>query len=128
MKQVSMNWSEFDEKFKVMSNHLVSTPHQQMFETYGEEVEFVKTIPYDRVWTYVDIDYGTVITNGFHYVNRIGYFITELPAEEDTEYEIDLNIDTCEVCGNEFNDDGYPCQEDDGELTCNNCCGHEECK
>jgi len=31
------------------------------------------------VWTWVDGDDGSWIISGFHYVNRIGYFITEKP-------------------------------------------------
>jgi hypothetical protein len=124
-KQVSLTWEEFDEQFKVMPNHLVSTPDQQMFETYGEEVDYVKSIPQNRIWTYTDVGSGTGIYNGWHFVNRLGYFITELPAEEDTDYEVDLQMDTCEQCGNTYD---FPCVEDDGELTCPDCCGHEDCQ
>ena len=35
------------------------------------------------VWTWVDGDDGTYILNGYHHVNRIGYFITEVPCVTD---------------------------------------------
>ena len=35
------------------------------------------------VWTLVECDGLQYIAAGLHYVNRLGYFITELPAEPD---------------------------------------------
>jgi hypothetical protein len=59
-----------------------------MFETYGQEYDYVKSIfninP-DRIWTIVEDDDGDpVLTNGFHCVNRIGYVVTVYPAPKDT--------------------------------------------
>jgi len=48
-----------------------------IFETYGSEFEYVKQCPIKKVWTWVDGDDGTYIISGLHFVNRIGYFITE---------------------------------------------------
>ena len=31
-----------------------------------------------------------VIVSGFHYVNRIGFMITEVPYDEETEVKLDL--------------------------------------
>ena len=63
-----------------------------MFETHGKELEYVVATVNsghaDTVWTYVDGDDGTYIVKGMHFVNRIGYFITKLPADHDTDYEI----------------------------------------
>ncbi len=57
-----------------------------MFETYGEEFEYVNGFPYNRVWTYIsDVD-GDRIEPGMWRVDRIGYFITYEPwLEEDIE-------------------------------------------
>lgn len=55
-----------------------------MFETYGEEHSYVERVAPHRVWTYVDTeDGGLAIVNGYHLVNRIGYFVTEEPWTED---------------------------------------------
>lgn len=58
----------------------------RMFETYGADLktvqaEAIKSV--DRVWTYVDDGsrYGS-ITPGLHFVNRLGYFITEMPCAD----------------------------------------------
>jgi hypothetical protein len=48
-----------------------------MYETYGEELEYVIAQDNNKIWTLVDTSEGdTVIINGYHLVNRIGYFIT----------------------------------------------------
>jgi hypothetical protein len=122
MKQVSLTWEAFDEQFKVLKN---KDDEPIMYETYGDEDAFVRLfIDQKRVWTYTDIGSGSVVSEGYHFVNRLGYYITELPYEDDTEYEIDLQQDTCEKCGDIIE---FACQEDDGEYTCPACCGHEEC-
>lgn len=48
-----------------------------MFETYGEELAFVKSQPAEKIWTLCEEDGVTFIASGYHYVNRLGYFITE---------------------------------------------------
>jgi hypothetical protein len=30
----------------------------------------------ERIWTLLEVDDGLVISNGMHYVNRVGFFIT----------------------------------------------------
>jgi hypothetical protein len=123
--QVSMTWSEFVNFFKPERNKFSKDPDQFMYETYGEEVEWVNRMDPHYVWTYVDIDNGSVIVEGYHYVNRIGYFITEVPWIDSTSYEIDLQLNACEQCDEVIE---FTCQEDDGELNCSNCCGHEGCQ
>ena len=56
------------------------------FETYGEDYEVVKNANPNNIWTEVDGDEGTYIIAGWHFVNRIQYFITEVPwTDEWTE-------------------------------------------
>jgi hypothetical protein len=64
-----------------------------MFETYGEEFDHVwakhQAEP-NHVWTLVaeDDEYG--IVNGYYLINRIGYFITEVPWTDEYIY-VDLH-------------------------------------
>ena len=54
-----------------------------LFETFGEEVEAVMVVfmkDERRVWTVVEEDGLTFITNGARRVNRLGYLLTEKPA------------------------------------------------
>jgi calcineurin-like phosphoesterase family protein len=57
-----------------------------MYETFGEEVEYVKQVPNNRIWTVVDGDGDDlIIIAGYHFVNRLGYLITNEAWED--EYE-----------------------------------------
>ena len=73
-----------------------------MFETYGQEVDFVKAQPQDRIWMYGDGDDGGLyIWSGWGFVNRLGYFITEVPCPENTTIQIMVGEPdlTCDFCG-----------------------------
>jgi hypothetical protein len=61
-----------------------------MFETFGPEVDFVRAHRDSRVWTLVETENGNAIINGFHYVNRIGYFVTRNPYIETAPVEVVL--------------------------------------
>jgi hypothetical protein len=95
MEPIKLTWEQWLEQFKPIANLFnQDAPYDGlMFETYGDEhskVQELAGIHPLRVWTVVEGDEGDlVITNGYHYVNRIGYFITELPAESDKFYEIE---------------------------------------
>jgi hypothetical protein len=60
-----------------------------MYETYGEELEYVRTISnknIKRVWTILDGEDGELtITAGFHFINRLGYLITKEEWNDDNE-------------------------------------------
>jgi hypothetical protein len=65
--------------------------HGYMFETYGDELEFVKAQEPNRIWTYCDgDDNGTYIYNGYYLINRIGYFITTVPYNDKKYYQIQI--------------------------------------
>lgn len=55
------------------------------FETYGEELDYVRSHDEHNVWTEIDGDNGVYIVNGYCLVNRIHYYVTEVPWTEDVE-------------------------------------------
>jgi len=90
--------------FRPQHNHL--KPHDSsfddgnggmMYETYGAELDYVVDTANgdgrNRVWTYVDGHAGTYIINGYQIVNRIGYFVTEIPCEKGVQYEVAVSVD-----------------------------------
>jgi hypothetical protein len=87
-----LNWEDeltaWEAKYQPMHNHIDKNGYDK-FETYGEELEFVRQIHATepkRVWTLVEGDSGDLwITNGYHFVNRLNYFVTKNPCE--LEYE-----------------------------------------
>lgn len=72
-----------------------------MFETYGEELDFIKDQEPNRIWTYCDgDDNGTYIFQGMRIVNRIGYFVTTVPFDGSKDYQIQISGDDVYVCPN----------------------------
>nr|DAW17398.1 MAG TPA: hypothetical protein [Caudoviricetes sp.] len=78
------NWVD---SFKPIANHFRNPNHDPVyaFETYGEEVEFVKAQDENRIWTEVDNDGELSIVSGWHFVNRFQYYITENPFDDNIE-------------------------------------------
>jgi hypothetical protein len=108
---IEMTEDEWFDTYKPIKNHIdvTSSFDGHMFETYGDEVEFVKAQDENRIWMYGDgDDGGSYIWNGWHFVNRIGYFITEVPCPADTTIQVQVSVywHCCENCGEEFEDDG----------------------
>jgi hypothetical protein len=92
---VRMSFDKWAEAFKPITN--TATPDAAfdgtMFETFGSDL--VDVLIYAngkwshlRVWTLVDGDDGQYVVDGYRIVNRIGYFITAVPAKAGTEYEV----------------------------------------
>lgn len=87
-----MTYEEFVTNYKPIKNNFTegSAFNETMFETYGDEYEFVKNLINERlgqrIWTYVCEGDSEVILAGFHFVNRVGYFVTEEWWETDDEF------------------------------------------
>ncbi len=112
-KFIEMTEEEWFETYKPIPNHLDENAsfndgeHGYMFETYGDEVEFVKAQDENRIWMYGDgDDGGSYIWSGWGFVNRLGYFITEVPFPDDTTIQVQVSVPWyfCENCNSELED------------------------
>jgi hypothetical protein len=90
------NIDEWEEHFKPIINHLDPQASWQtdeghgtglMFETYGEELEFVLGQPEEKVWSYMDDEEDNLILcAGRQDSNKvIGYLVTEVAREPELE-------------------------------------------
>lgn len=69
----------WEAKYKPITNHFDGS---DKFETYGDELQFVLAQDPRCIWTLVDGDDGNLyIVDGYHLVNRLNYFITEVPFD-----------------------------------------------
>jgi hypothetical protein len=54
-----------------------------MFETYGDDLSEIVRVKNNSdgqlIWTLVEFESGEFLIEGFHHVNRIGYFIASVP-------------------------------------------------
>jgi len=94
------DWGYFD-TYKPVQNHLDDNASLggTMFETYGNEVDYVRQIAEKeprRVWTYIDgVNDEPVMVSGFRFSNRIGYVVTEHALAEDWDVCITEGWDVC---------------------------------
>lgn len=106
---IEIDFDEWCETYKPIQNPYDDNASFDgaMFETYGAEVEFVKSQSPDKIWMYGDGDNGgSFIWSGWGFVNRLGYFITEVPCPADTTIQIRVSFNWfyCEGCGAEMED------------------------
>ncbi len=131
---IEMDFDEWCATYKPIPNNIVedSSFDGTMFETYGDEVAFVKKADPAYIWMYGDgDDGGTYIWNGWHIVNRIGYFITEVPCPADTTIQVKVSSYWfyCEGCSAEIEDDGQLINEKYYDLGfCPECATVEQTK
>ena len=83
-------YDDFFEQYQPIENHIApNAPYDGcMFETYGEEWAYVQASKPEYVWTLVENDGVLAITSGFHFVNRLGYFISKTPRPDDADIEV----------------------------------------
>jgi hypothetical protein len=110
---ITMTEEEFEAHFPLRANHLNPSASWQvgdgpgcLFETFGEEAEFVSKQDPSTVWTLVDDgEGGECIMSGFHIVNRLGYLLSTVPMPEGTAIEV-------QIAGGELPDD----EANDGNI------------
>ena len=120
---IEMDFDEWFDTYKPIPNNIDTNASfdGHMFETYGDEVEFVKKVDPAYIWTYGDGDNGgSYVWNGWHFVNRIGYFITEVPCPADTTIQVKVSFYWyyCEGCGAEIEDEDQLINDKFYEFQC----------
>jgi len=90
---MELTYAQWTEKYKPVANHITDgAAFGTMFETDGDEVAFVKTHDVKNIWTWVDDgEGGSGISAGWHFINRLGYFVTEEPWTDENEW---IQVDT----------------------------------
>ena len=119
-----LKWDEWVEKYKPIKNHITKYPDPnaefEAFETYGDEWEFVKSQDPKYVWTMIDGDMSSLLVAGISWVNRMVYYICEVPWEDENE-QVLVSVEVeCEC----FDQDKYDEGEDAGDPNCPECEGY----
>jgi hypothetical protein len=99
---IDMSEDEFDARYPLKSNHLnpsagwaLGEAGGCLFDTHGEEFDFVKRQDSRTVWTLLDGDEGDMyLVNGLHYVNRLGYLLSTVPVPADLTIQVHLPMAT----------------------------------
>ena len=98
MEIITLTEEQFEEQFTLLENHIDDNAswNGAMFETFGEELEFVKMKAQkgNNVWTILEGDDDTMfVSNGIRLVNRMGFLITREEWTCETDVEIDMSMD-----------------------------------
>jgi hypothetical protein len=106
---IEMTEDEWIATYKPILNHIDTNAsfNGTMFETYDEEVEFVKQQDPKKIWMYGDgDDGGGYVWSGWGFINRIGYFITEVPCPDNVAIQVLISTPCyfCENCHAELDD------------------------
>lgn len=84
---VDLTYEEWIEQYKP---HLDSDGNPLAYETYGDDYDYIADIDNEYVWTWTDGGDYSVITNGFSYVNRLNYYVCNVPCDTNILVQIDL--------------------------------------
>ncbi len=90
----NLNTDAWEDKFLPEENDSPDangTWNNTMYETYGEDLNRVKDTDPHKVWTLVDVEGKQYILNGYHTVNRFGYFITKNEWKDGDDYTIKVD-------------------------------------
>lgn len=93
---IELTEGEFDDRYPLVPNHINSSAGWAvgdtggcLFETYGDEFEFVRRQPSGRVWTLIDGEDGDLyVISGLHFVNRVGYLLSTVPVPNDVTIQV----------------------------------------
>ena len=82
MESIEITENEWIERFRPQLNHLDEDAAVDFgeggvsFETYGDDLHYVRGVDPARVWTMLDD--GSTVCSGYAFVNRLNYFICEV--------------------------------------------------
>jgi hypothetical protein len=106
--------SEWAKKYQLITNHLTNDGYS--YETYGEELEYVMLQDTNHIWTELDGDEGVYIVAGYHYANRIQYYISVVPWESDDIFVTVCKYIDCDCSElSEYGDPTTDCEQCWGE-------------
>jgi len=94
---IEISEDAFSALYKPIANHLNPNASYDwgdgngtLFETYGEELTFVQSQEPVRIWTLLSGDDGDYVVSGCHFVNRLGYFITEVAIPDGVMIQVPM--------------------------------------
>lgn len=96
---IEMTEDEFDAAYSLVLNHINPAAgwavgdggNGCLFETYGDEFDYVRRFDPRRVWTLLDGDDGDLyVASGLRLVNRIGYLLSRIPVPEGTFVQVHI--------------------------------------
>lgn len=99
-KFIELDYDAWFDKYKPLTN---PNGDVRQFETYGDDLDIITNTDVHNVWTWADGGDYSVIYSGVGFVNRLVYYVTEVPWVDGEFIEIDMyEPDECEESGHEY--------------------------
>ena len=136
MKQLTED--DFYAKFNLVKNHIDDNASFDgcMFETFGKGLEHVQKMAKEnikKVWTILESNDNLYYSTGYHFVNRLGYLITEEEWTEEQDYKLEkkafVSTELCPHCGTEQTVTRFVqnCPNCGQQLVACSMCSNKEC-
>lgn len=86
---IEMTEDEFETAYPLVPNHINPEAGWAvgddgrgcLFETYGDEFDYVRRFDPQRVWTLIEGDDGDLyVVSGLHRINRVGHLLSRDPV------------------------------------------------
>jgi hypothetical protein len=102
---IELTEDQFDALYPLKTNHLnqhatwaFSDAGGCLFETFGEELDFMRKQRPSTVWTLVDGEDGDMyLQSGMHFVNRVGYLISLAAVPEGVDIQVHIPMQRDEI-------------------------------
>ena len=95
---IEISEDEFDNRYQLLENHI--NPNASwaygdrpgcLFESFGDELNFVNQQDPQTIWTLIDGDDGDMyLISGLHFINRVGYLLSTSPVPINTTVQVRL--------------------------------------
>jgi hypothetical protein len=109
----TITYQEWEDTYLPITNPITGDcKTDYSFETYGEELDYIRSHDEHNVWTEMDGDNGVYIVSGYHLVNRIQYYVTDVAWTEDIEIVVCEYLDCDCIAEGEGNPDCNECNGD----------------
>lgn len=77
-----LTWQQWEEMYKPIPNP--NREDEIAFDWIGKDLEELRKYPVENIWTGIDGGGRYIeIISGMHWINRLEYYITEVPWERD---------------------------------------------
>jgi len=95
---IEISEDEFDNRYQLLENHInlnASWGYGDrpgcLFESFGDELNFVNQQDPQTIWTLIDGDNGDMyLISGLHFINRVGYLLSTSPVPKNTTVQVHL--------------------------------------
>ena len=86
---IQMDYSDWNDKYKPLRRKEGNLIDVDPRGGNISKKDFNTAILENRIWTLLDVEGDTIISNGFHFINRLEHYVCEVPYDSNELIEVD---------------------------------------